>query len=153
RCPETDLRGADLQQLRSGLRCHCRRHRELRETPGVQPVQFQVRFLSQGKAILTAAETRGLALYKGKAGCADCHPSCPRADGPPPPVPGLTYDNIGLPRNAQSRFLTMPPAINPDGAAFADVGLQQTTHRPDDAGRMKVPTLRNVAITAPYFHN
>jgi cytochrome c peroxidase len=28
-----------------------------------------------------------------------------------------------------------------------------TTHRPGDEGRHRVPTLRNIAKTAPYFHN
>ena len=47
----------------------------------------------------------------------------------------------------------MPESINPQGAAFRDVGLQTTTGRPEDAGRFKVSSLRNVARTAPYFHN
>ncbi len=29
----------------------------------------------------------------------------------------------------------------------------KTTRRPEDVGRFKVPTLRNIAVTAPYFHN
>lgn len=123
------------------------------KSPEFSPFTSKYDFYLKGKATLTAAETRGLALFKGKAGCANCHPSDPGADGSPPLFTDFTYDNIGLPRNAQSRFLQMPASINPDGAAFADVGLMQTTHRPEDAGRMKVPTLRNVAITAPYFHN
>lgn len=102
---------------------------------------------------LTPAELRGLELFKGKALCANCHPSDPGPEGAPPLFTDFTYDNIGLPKNMQNRFLTMPPDINPDGQAFADMGLMQTTHRPDDVGRMKVPTLRNIALTAPYFHN
>jgi cytochrome c peroxidase len=31
--------------------------------------------------------------------------------------------------------------------------LYGITGRPSDVGRFKVPTLRNVAITSPYFHN
>jgi cytochrome c peroxidase len=106
----------------------------------------------KGKTTLTAAETRGLALFKGKALCANCHPADPTA-GQPPLFTDFTYDNIGLPKNLANRFLTMPANINPDGAAFADIGLMQTTNRPEDRGRMKVPTLRNIAITAPYYHN
>ena len=52
----------------------------------------------------------------------------------------FTYDNIGLPKN---------PAAN----RGIDVGLQGVTGRPSDRGRFKVPSLRNVAISAPYFHN
>ncbi len=28
-----------------------------------------------------------------------------------------------------------------------------TTHRPEDKGRFKVPSLRNLAVSGPYFHN
>ncbi len=107
----------------------------------------------KGQVTLSPAETRGLALFRGKALCANCHPSDPGPGGTPPLFTDFTYDNIGLPRNTQSRFLMMPPQINPEGLAFADVGLKQTTNRPEDVGRMKVPTLRNIAVTAPYFHN
>jgi cytochrome c peroxidase len=34
-----------------------------------------------------------------------------------------------------------------------DNGLRRVTHRPEDDGRFKVPTLRNVAVTAPYMHD
>ncbi|MCW3058889.1 MAG: cytochrome c peroxidase family protein [Capsulimonas sp.] len=110
-------------------------------------------FYLKGRATLTATEMRGLTLFKGKAACANCHPSDPGPNGEPPLFTDFTYDNIGLPRNPNNRFLNMPPSINPDGPSFADIGLQQTTGRVDDAGRFKVPTLRNVAVTAPYFHN
>jgi len=34
-----------------------------------------------------------------------------------------------------------------------DKGRQEATGKETDAYRFKVPTLRNVALTAPYFHN
>jgi cytochrome c peroxidase len=34
-----------------------------------------------------------------------------------------------------------------------DTGLYQITHDPKDVGRFKAPTLRNVAVTAPYMHD
>ena len=106
-----------------------------------------------GRATLTQAETRGLSLFKGKALCANCHPADLGPHGEPPLFTDFTYDNIGLPKNANNRFYLDPPSINPDGAGFLDVGLEKTTHRADDAGRFKVPTLRNIAVTGPYFHN
>lgn len=106
-----------------------------------------------GKATLTAAEARGLAVFNGKAGCNGCHPSAPGPNGEPPLFTDFTYDNIGLPKNLASAFFSMPPAINPAGAGFIDVGLMATTHRPEDKGRFKVPSLRNIAISGPYFHN
>jgi len=34
-----------------------------------------------------------------------------------------------------------------------DTGLMELTGRPQDNGRFRVPTLRNVALTAPYMHD
>jgi cytochrome c peroxidase len=34
-----------------------------------------------------------------------------------------------------------------------NTGLQQFTFRPEDMGRFKAPTLRNIALTAPYMHD
>ncbi len=34
-----------------------------------------------------------------------------------------------------------------------DAGIETLTHLPGDRGRFKVPTLRNIALTAPYMHD
>jgi len=34
-----------------------------------------------------------------------------------------------------------------------NVGIYQYTSRPEDVGKFKVPTLRNIALTAPYMHD
>jgi cytochrome c peroxidase len=34
-----------------------------------------------------------------------------------------------------------------------NTGLYEITHQPDDMGRFKTPTLRNIALTAPYMHD
>ena len=104
-----------------------------------------------GKAALTAQEMRGLKLFDDpeKGNCAACHPSTVGADGSPPLFTDFTYDNLGVPRNAGI------PA-NAD-ASFADLGLcgpqRSDLTRSDLCGAFKVPSLRNVARTAPYFHN
>jgi cytochrome c peroxidase len=33
------------------------------------------------------------------------------------------------------------------------VGVFEFTHNPKDVGRFKAPTLRNIALTAPYMHD
>jgi cytochrome c peroxidase len=38
-------------------------------------------------------------------------------------------------------------------SAFRDLGLYKTTKRAGDAGKFAVPSLRNVAVTAPYMHD
>jgi cytochrome c peroxidase len=114
------------------------------------PFTSKYDYYLRGQVALTPAEARGLALFNGKSHCNNCHPSGP---GPNPLFTDFTYDNIGLPKNPNNRFYNDPPNINPAGQAFIDRGLQQTTLRPEDAGRFRVPTLRNIAVTAPYFHN
>ena len=105
-----------------------------------------------GKAVLAAQEERGLKLFEDpeKGNCAACHPSRPAADGSPPLFTDFTYDNVGLPRNA-----SIPANADPH---FQDLGLcgperKDLAARRDLCGAFKVPTLRNVARTAPYFHN
>jgi cytochrome c peroxidase len=105
-----------------------------------------------GETALTPAEERGLALFEDpeKGNCAACHPSRRAADGSPPLFTDFTYDNVGLPRNPRI-------AANAD-PAFFDLGLcgpeRKDLAAPRDlCGAFKVPTLRNVARTPPYFHN
>lgn len=77
---------------------------------------------------LTAAEQRGQAIFFGDRGeCFHCH------DGP-----DLT---TGLYANSGTYV---------EGG---DVGRQRVTLAPRDAGKFKIPTLRNVAVTAPYMHD
>jgi cytochrome c peroxidase len=105
-----------------------------------------------GEVALSEQELRGLTLFNNpqKGNCAACHPSARGADGSPPLFTDFTYDNLGVPRN---------PAI-PDNAdaTYMDLGLCGP-QRSDLAasrhlcGAFKVPTLRNISRTAPYFHN
>lgn len=48
-----------------------------------------------------------------------------------------------------------PPALfaNNGSAVKGDEGLFAETKRPQDRGRFRVPTLRNIALTAPYMHD
>lgn len=102
---------------------------------------------------LTDQEMRGLALFNNpqKGNCAGCHPSARGSDGSPPLFTDFTYDNLGVPRNSNI-------AANNDPTYF-DLGLcgpdraDLLADHPDLCGAFKVPTLRNVALTAPYFHN
>ena len=105
-----------------------------------------------GRAKLTAQELHGLEVFEDpvKGNCAACHPSRPGADGSPPLFTDYTYDSVGVPRNGR-----IPANEDP---AFHDLGLcgperKDLMSRRDLCGAFKVPTLRNVARTAPYFHN
>jgi cytochrome c peroxidase len=104
------------------------------------------------KTQLTDQELRGLALYNDptKGNCAGCHPSGRGENGAPPLFTDFTYDNLGVPRNFE-----IPANADP---AYYDLGLcgpERTglEDRQELCGAFKVPTLRNIALTAPYFHN
>jgi cytochrome c peroxidase len=108
----------------------------------------------EGRARLTAQELRGLELYENprKGNCAACHPNRPDENGPAL-FTDFTYDNLGVPRNPYNPFYTLPKKFNPDGKDFVDNGLGKTVGLASENGKVKVSTLRNVAVTAPYMHN
>jgi cytochrome c peroxidase len=112
----------------------------------------------RGMAALSAEETRGLALYRGKAKCEQCHPSKPGPNGESPLFTDFGYDNIGVPRNPINPFYRQTPKINPAGLDYKDPGLGAIVDKPSEIGKFKVPTLRNVAaggdhFTRAYMHN
>ncbi len=122
------------------------------EDPDFRPFDSKYDAFLSGKARLTDQELRGLALFNDptKGNCAACHPSARGSDGAPPLFTDFTYDNLGVPRNDAI------PA-NAD-AAYVDLGLcgpqrPDLAERRDLCGAFKVPSLRNVSRTAPYFHN
>jgi cytochrome c peroxidase len=89
---------------------------------------------------------RGMKLFfSERLGCSGCHAGF-NLSGPvalasaPPPV--LRFTNTGL------------YDLDGRGAYPADdQGLMNVTRRPDDMGRFRAPTLRNIALTAPYMHD
>jgi len=109
----------------------------------------------QGKAKLTAQELRGLRLFNDekKGNCAACHPSQRRPGGGLPLFTDFTYDNLGVPRNPENPFYALDKTYNPVGAKFVDKGLGGVVKKRGEDGKFKVPTLRNIARTAPYMHN
>lgn len=99
------------------------------------------RFVKGDKKALTAQQQRGMQKF-ADAGCVACH-SGPAFNGQNgagtgtfmvfPAVPGSAYD-------AKYKL-----AVDP--------GRYSVTKQDADRHAFKVPTLRNVALTAPYFHN
>lgn len=104
------------------------------------------RFAGGDAAALGPAAQRGLALFGSeRLGCAACHggfafmgPVRAEGDGP---VAGA-FHNTGLyDEDGQGAY----PAGNQ--------GLIGLTFDPADMGRFRAPSLRNVAVTAPYMHD
>jgi len=123
-----------------------------RSEPALHPFDSKYDFFLAGKVKLSNAELRGLALFNrpDKGNCQACHPSARGADGAPPLFTDYTYDNLGLPRNAE-----IPANEDP---AYFDLGLcgplrTDLEARRDLCGAFKVPTLRNVATRQVFFHN
>ena len=92
------------------------------------------------------AAIRGEALFfSEKFECHHCHNNINMNDTiihARAPHPEIAFNNTGL--------------YNIDGKGAyppGNTGIAELTGRPEDMGRFKAPSLRNVAITAPYMHD
>lgn len=111
-------------------------------------------------ASFPAAAKRGFALFTGRAGCAACH----LATGDHPQFTDERVHNIGAGDfGGATRHLEISPGIPaasvmPAGPsrpprAARDLGRMGITDDPRDLRRFRTPSLRNVALTAPYMHD
>lgn len=99
-----------------------------------RPSRFD-RWLKGEPAAISGDEEAGYQLFK-KYGCVGCHQGA----------------NVG--GNLYQRFGIMAPYYA-EKASFtkADLGRYNITGKDEDRYVFKVPSLRNVALTAPYFHD
>lgn len=105
----------------------------------------------KGEVELTDQESLGESLFFSNqfTNCNRCHQlkTFPGSDGET--FSNYQYHNLGVPTNQAVR------AVNGKAKDFVDHGLLE--HRDVDVktanGKFKVPTLRNIAVTAPYMHN
>lgn len=85
----------------------------------------------RGETTLTSLEFEGLNLFITERGdCFHCH-----GDPTNPLWTDNTFRNNGL------------------DSEFDDLGLGEVTGNPNDYGKFKVPTLRNLVFSAPYMHD
>ena len=113
------------------------------------------RYLEGDTAALSPAARDGLALFQGKAGCLRCH------DGPL--LSDQKFHALGVQDSAAVfgeplRHITfrwfMKTLGTPNYTNLReDVGRYAVTKEPPDRGRFRTPSLRDVALTAPYMHN
>lgn len=93
------------------------------------------RFLGGDTAALTVREQQGYALFK-TLGCVSCH------------------QGTGLGGNMYQKLGIMAPYFDDRGhPTKADLGRFNVTGNEQDKYMFKVPSLRNVALTAPYLHD
>lgn len=86
------------------------------------------------EASLSAAEARGYAAFDD-LGCITCHQGVS--------IGGNIYQTMG---KLEDFFAGRP-------TTQADLGRYNVTKKERDRHKFKVPTLRNIALTAPYFHD
>jgi cytochrome c peroxidase len=96
-------------------------------SPEISPFTSKFDFVQAGKATFTAEETRGYALFRGRARCNECH-----RDGGPGEEPlftDFTASNLGVPRNpaVQFYFEAEPDkrgySPNSQSASYPDIGV------------------------------
>lgn len=93
------------------------------------------RYLAGERAALTPDEERGYEAFKA-LGCVACHQG----------------ENLG--GNLFQRFGIFPsPALRSHPETRADLGRFTVTGDAEDRHVFRVPSLRNVAVTAPYLHD
>lgn len=88
------------------------------------------RFVAGNKNALTDQQLVGLHLFRTKARCMNCHNG--------PLFTDNSFHNVGLTYY---------------GRQYEDLGRYNVTKKPEDVGKFKTPSLRNVMRTAPWFHN
>ncbi|MBU4263434.1 MAG: c-type cytochrome [Proteobacteria bacterium] len=94
---------------------------------------------------LTDQERSGQKLFNTY--CSSCHTDTVQGTEPAPLFTNYGYVNIGVPVN--DRLLLVPGTVYDAN----DLGLGPVVGEAAQNGKFKVPTLRNVAMTAPYSHN
>lgn len=115
--------------------------------------------------VLSDAARQGFELFAGKAGCAACHTVGDRyalfTDD------ALHNTGVGyrasMNQSPAGQRVQVAPGVSfeVDAKTFAqvaepvpgDLGRYEITQNPADRWKYRTPTLRNVALTAPYMHN
>ena len=93
------------------------------------------RYLQGDSEAIGPDAKKGYQLFK-RLGCASCHNSIG--------VGGNSFQYMGLSNNFFSTG---------DRISLPDLGRYRLTARQEDIHKFKVPGLRNIELTHPYFHN
>lgn len=100
----------------------------------ITPSRFD-KYLLGDKTALNESELKGYDLFK-KYGCVACH------------------QGINIGGNMYQLFGVMGDYFKERGnITNADLGYFNVSHDERDRHKFKVPSLRNIALTAPYFHD
>jgi cytochrome c peroxidase len=100
------------------------------------------RFVKGDKSALSEQQQRGMQTF-AEVGCVSCH-SGAAFSGPSMPAGSGFF--MKFPTFADSKYVKQYDLTK-------DKGRYDVTGKDADMHLFKVPTLRNIALTAPYFHN
>jgi len=89
-------------------------------------------------------------FFSSDLNCAACHQLKPLKDRQEV-FTSFEYHNLGVPTNAELYNTRIAQGM--DITDEPDLGLFDNVAEESAKGKFKVPTLRNVAVTAPYMHN
>lgn len=96
-----------------------------------------------GENVLTKDEINGFNLFMGKAKCGTCHFMPLFSGAKPPRFYYIESEVLGIPQDA----IAKPDRLDKDSGRYLVTGS------PVHLYAFKTPSLRNVALTAPYMHN
>ena len=103
----------------------------------------------------TDQENYGKEQFFGRGRCASCHLDdklLKEQRNVATATYGLT--SLAFPDRQSSFFLIRQATVNGiDSEDAQDQGVAKHTQAPDDVGRFKVPSLRNIEVTGPYMHD
>ncbi|NRP15058.1 Methylamine utilization protein MauG precursor [Marinobacterium sp. xm-a-152] len=104
----------------------------------------------RGEYEMSFDEELGMALFfsNNNTNCNSCH-MLKRPEQKGETFSNYQFHNIGVPANQQLRAVNGLGDNEVDEGLLANPAVTEAIHR----GKFKVPTLRNVAVTAPYMHN
>jgi cytochrome c peroxidase len=108
----------------------------------ITPNSLYDRYVSGSDSVMSDSQIRGLKLF-ASVGCTECH-SGPAFNGWAPESTSPTFEQF--PRSTASPYVTKYKLAD-------DEGRSAVTKDANDRNRFKVATLRNITLTAPYFHN
>ncbi|MGO4262643.1 cytochrome-c peroxidase [Lysobacter sp. TAB13] len=146
-----DLGGASAEAVAAALAAHLR---TLRSGDSAYD-----RYRSGNRNALGPDEQAGLALFTGKAACSECHVM----QKPRPRFTDDHFHHLGINDNAiAGKVAALIPRL--DGKCnlghlvltevdIAGLGHFVASRKPADLAAFRTPSLRNVALTAPYMHD
>jgi len=92
-------------------------------------------YLAGDNDVMSQSQKRGAILFYSSAGCGSCHTGALQTD--------LDFHNIAAPQIGGGRSTFAP----------LDVGRGDITGNSEDHFKFRTPSLRNIELEAPYFHN